>query len=100
MLWKTHGERQIYTNQWVNLCLVDVEQPDGRRWEHHVVRLRHLAVAAVVNEHREVLMMWRHRFITDSWAWELPMGLIEAARLPSKLRLGRWRRRPAGAPAR
>ncbi len=38
MQWKTHGERQIYTNPWVNLCLVDVEQPDGRRWEHHVVR--------------------------------------------------------------
>jgi hypothetical protein len=48
MEWKTHGERQIYTNEWVNLCLVDVQQPDGRRGEYHVVRLRHLAVAAVV----------------------------------------------------
>ncbi|MFM9568598.1 NUDIX hydrolase, partial [Streptomyces turgidiscabies] len=33
MEWKTHGERQIYTNKWVNLCLVDVQQPDGARWE-------------------------------------------------------------------
>lgn len=82
MEWKTHGERQIYTNPWVNLCLVDVEQPDGRRWEHHVVRLRHLAVAAVVNDQREILMMWRHRFITDAWAWELPMGLIEDGETP------------------
>lgn len=82
MQWKTYGERQIYTNPWVNLCLIDVEQPDGRRWEHHVVRLRHLAVAAVVNDQREILMMWRHRFITDSWAWELPMGLIEAGEAP------------------
>ncbi|MBP2404000.1 NUDIX domain-containing protein [Streptomyces syringium] len=84
MQWTTHGERQIYTNKWVNLCLVDVEQPDGRRWEHHVVRLRHLAVAAVVNERREILMMWRHRFITDSWAWELPMGLIELDETPEE----------------
>ncbi|GGU92576.1 NUDIX hydrolase [Streptomyces albospinus] len=84
MQWKTHGERQIYTNPWVNLCLVDVQQPDGRRWEHHVVRLRHLAVAAVVNDRREVLMMWRHRFITDSWAWELPMGLIEEDETPEQ----------------
>lgn len=82
MEWKTHGERQIYTNPWVNLCLVDVEQPDGRRWEHHVVRLRHLAVAAVVNDQREILMMWRHRFVTDAWAWELPMGLIEEGETP------------------
>ncbi|MGJ5805745.1 NUDIX domain-containing protein [Streptomyces europaeiscabiei] len=84
MEWKTHGERQIYTNKWVNLCLVDVQQPDGRRWEYHVVRLRHLAVAAVVNDRQEVLMMWRHRFITDSWAWELPMGLVEEGEAPEE----------------
>ncbi|WP_105970339.1 NUDIX hydrolase [Streptomyces geranii] len=84
MEWKTHGERQVYTNKWVNLCLVDVQQPDGRRWEYHVVRLRHLAVAAVVNDRQEVLMMWRHRFITDSWAWELPMGLVEEGESPEE----------------
>ncbi|MFE9996196.1 NUDIX hydrolase [Streptomyces avermitilis] len=84
MEWKTHGERQIYTNPWVNLCLVDVQQPDGRRWEYHVVRLRHLAVAVVVNDRQEVLMMWRHRFITDSWAWELPMGLVEEGESPEE----------------
>ncbi|MFD8231116.1 NUDIX hydrolase [Streptomyces sp. NPDC059696] len=84
MEWKTHGERQVYTNPWVNLCLVDVQQPDGRRWEYHVVRLRHLAVAAVVNDRQEVLMMWRHRFITDSWAWELPMGLVEEGETPEE----------------
>lgn len=27
-------------------------------------------------------MMWRHRFITDSWAWELPMGLVEEGETP------------------
>ncbi|MFF7928781.1 NUDIX hydrolase [Streptomyces mirabilis] len=84
MQWTVHGERQIYTNPWVNLCLVDVEQPDGARWEYHVVRLRHLAVTVVVNDRREVLMMWRHRFVTDSWAWELPMGLVEADESPAE----------------
>lgn len=63
---------------------VDVQQPDGRRWEYHVVRLRHLAVAAVVNDRQEVLMMWCHRFITDSWAWELPMGLVEEGEPPEQ----------------
>lgn len=90
MLWKIHGERPIYENSWVNLWLTDVETPDGNRWEHHVVKLRHLAVAAVVNERREILMMWRHRFITNAWAWELPQ----------KQRPVRCWRRPAGGPAR
>ncbi|MGW7594628.1 NUDIX hydrolase, partial [Streptomyces rubiginosohelvolus] len=84
MQWKIHGERPIYENSWVNLWLTDVETPDGNRWEHHVVKLRHLAVAAVVNERREVLMMWRHRFITDAWAWELPMGLVEEGETPAE----------------
>lgn len=84
MRWTAHGERRIYANHWVDLCLMDVEQPDGLRLEHHVVRLRHLSVAALVNDDREVLMMWRHRFITDTWAWELPMGLIEEGESPEQ----------------
>ena len=84
MQWKVYGERQVYTTPWVNLCLVDVEQPDGHRCEYHVVRLRHPAVAAVTNDQREVLMLWRHRFITDAWAWELPMGLVEDGETPAE----------------
>ncbi|MFH8751837.1 NUDIX hydrolase [Streptomyces rimosus] len=84
MQWQIHGERPIYESPWVNLWFVDVQQPDGRRWEHHVVRMRHLAVAAIVDDQKRVLMMWRHRFITDTWAWELPMGLIEEGETPEE----------------
>ncbi len=28
-------------------------------------------------------MMWRHRFVTDTWAWELPMGLVEDGEDPA-----------------
>jgi 8-oxo-dGDP phosphatase len=84
MRWTVHGERQIYGNPWVNLWLADVQQPDGERLEHHVVKMRHLAVAAVVDAERRVLMMWRHRFITDTWGWELPMGLIEPGETPAE----------------
>ncbi|MCS0639883.1 NUDIX hydrolase [Streptomyces sp. LP05-1] len=84
MRWTVHGERSVYENPWMDVWLADVEQPDGYRFEHHVIRLRHVAVAAVVNERREVLMMWRHRFITDAWAWELPMGLVEAGETPGE----------------
>ncbi|MFF8954150.1 NUDIX hydrolase [Streptomyces sp. NPDC014894] len=84
MRWTVHGERPIYENPWVNLWLADVSQPDGLRLEHHIVRMRHLAVAAVVDDRRRVLMMWRHRFITDTWGWELPMGLIEPGETPGQ----------------
>ena len=74
----------MYSNPYVNLCLVDVEQPDGRRWEHHVVRLRSLAAVVLLDDRDRVLLMWRHRFITDSWGWELPMGLIEDGEAPEQ----------------
>lgn len=73
---KVHGERVIYDNPWVKLIRVDIEPPDGRRFEHHVVRLHRVAVAAVLNDDDDVLMLWRHRFVDDSWGWELPGGIV------------------------
>ena len=27
-------------------------------------------------------MLWRHRFITDSWGWEIPAGGVDAGETP------------------
>ncbi len=75
--WKTHGERTVYDNRWVRLGMVDVEPPDGRRFEHHVVNLHRVAIALIVNERDEVLMLWRYRFATDEWGYELLGGLVD-----------------------
>lgn len=75
MRWTVHGERSLYRSEWVGLSLVDVEVPGGPRFEHHVVRLPRPAVGTVVADStRGVLLLWRHRFITDSWGWEIPAG--------------------------
>ncbi len=85
MRWKVHGERSLYESDWVNLRLVDVELPDGTRFEHHVVRLPREAAAAVVHDRaRGVLLLWRHRFITDSWSWEIPAGQVDAGETPAQ----------------
>ncbi|MEW2373493.1 NUDIX hydrolase [Streptomyces sp. NPDC006656] len=83
MRWTIHGERTVHDTPWVRLRSLDVEQPDGARVDYHVVRLRDLAVTAAVDERQRVLMMWRHRFVTDTWAWELPMGLVEDGESPA-----------------
>jgi 8-oxo-dGDP phosphatase len=74
--WLVHGERSLYNSPWLRVSLADVELPDGHRFEHHVVRLKRAAIAAVVNRN-QVLMMRRHRFVPDRWGWELPGGLVE-----------------------
>jgi 8-oxo-dGTP pyrophosphatase MutT (NUDIX family) len=79
MRWTVHGESTVYRSAWVSLALVDVELPDGRRIDHHVVRTPAPAAGVVVADpSRGVLLLWRHRFITDSWGWEVPAGRVEA----------------------
>jgi 8-oxo-dGTP pyrophosphatase MutT (NUDIX family) len=75
--WKIHGERRLYSSPWVNLCLVDVELPNGSRFDHHVVRVPRPAVGVVVTRDDEVLLLWRHRFITNTWGWEIPAGMVD-----------------------
>ena len=78
MRWRVHGERPIYESEWLRLVLTDVEIPGGERFEHHVVRVPNQAAGTVVrDEQRGVLLLWRHRFITDTWGYEIPAGRIE-----------------------
>ena len=78
MRWTVHGERSLYDSEWVRLTLVDVEIPGRERFEHHVVRVPNQAAGVVVHDPaRGVLLLWRHRFITDTWGWEIPAGRID-----------------------
>ncbi|MFI6875814.1 NUDIX domain-containing protein [Streptomyces sp. NPDC050400] len=73
-VWRNLGERTVYENRWCTVNMADVELPDGRHLDHTVIRLRPVAVAIVVNDANEVLLLWRHRFITGAWGYELPSG--------------------------
>lgn len=83
-VWKTYGERLVYDNRWVRLGLVDVEAPNGERWEYHVVHLARIAVGLIIDEADRVLMLWRYRFPTDQWGYELLGGLVEDGEEPAQ----------------
>jgi 8-oxo-dGTP pyrophosphatase MutT (NUDIX family) len=76
--WTVHGERSVYESPWVSLRLVDVEVPDGPRFDHHVVRSPRPAVGVVVASADALLLLHRHRFITGTWGWEVPAGGVDA----------------------
>lgn len=84
MRWTVHGERPIYTSDWVSLTLVDVELPSGARFDHHVVRMPAEAAGTVVTDDRGVLLLWRHRFATDTWGWEVPAGRVDEGETPEQ----------------
>jgi 8-oxo-dGTP pyrophosphatase MutT (NUDIX family) len=75
--WVEHAQRFVYESDWMSMALVDVETPSGLRFEHHAVRFPAEAVGTLVVVDAHVLMIWRHRFITDSWGWEIPAGGID-----------------------
>ena len=81
--WTIHGERNLYESEWVTLAVTDVEVPAigdraAVRFEHHVVRMPAPAAGVVVHDpDRGVLLLWRHRFITDTWGWEVPAGKVD-----------------------
>jgi 8-oxo-dGTP pyrophosphatase MutT (NUDIX family) len=75
--WRVHGERPIYESPWLKLALADVELEPGHRIDHHVIRTTAPSVSLVVRDQGRVLMLHRHRFITDTWGWEVPAGRIE-----------------------
>jgi len=78
MRWRVYGERPVYDSPWVGLSLVEVEPPGHERFEHHVVRVPTDASGTVVEDpNRGVLLLWRHRFISDTWGYEIPAGRID-----------------------
>jgi 8-oxo-dGTP pyrophosphatase MutT (NUDIX family) len=75
--WTVHGVRPLYESEWIRLELADVELTDGTQVDHHVIRVPFDIASLVVRDpERGVLLLRRHRFITDRWAWDVPAGRV------------------------
>jgi 8-oxo-dGTP pyrophosphatase MutT (NUDIX family) len=83
--WIEHSERSLYESPWMSLRLVDIEIPGHDRFEHHVVRFPYEAAGTVVHDpgRGAVLLLWRHRFTTDAWGWEIPAGNLDPGEAPA-----------------
>jgi ADP-ribose diphosphatase len=84
MRWQVHSERSLYADPWLDIRVADVELPDGRRLDHRLVRIAPGAGAVVTDGQDRVLLIWRHRFITDTWGWEIPAGGIDEGESPER----------------
>jgi 8-oxo-dGTP pyrophosphatase MutT (NUDIX family) len=82
MRWTVHSERPLYQDEWLDIRLADVELPDGRHLEHRLIRTPPGAGCVTIRD-GQVLLLWRHRFITGSWGWEIPLGKIDPGEDPA-----------------
>ncbi|MEX0767326.1 MAG: NUDIX hydrolase [Microthrixaceae bacterium] len=84
MEWTVHGQRNVYESDWVTLSLVEVETPAGHRYEHHAISSFDAAGVLVSCPERGVMLMWRHRFLSNQWSFEVPGGMIEPGENPEE----------------
>ena len=77
---KRLSRKVIYENEWVNLYADEVQYADGTILpEHHVVHFDYEAAAVVVENARgDILLIRSNRYITQTTAWELPAGRVDA----------------------
>ncbi|MEV1241889.1 NUDIX domain-containing protein [Nonomuraea sp. NPDC049750] len=71
----SRSERLLYAANGVDLRVVDLELTDGEHVEQPFVRTPQAAGAVVFHAGR-ALLLWRHRPVTDTWGWEIPLGEI------------------------
>ena len=82
--WKVHGQRLLHESDTVRLELADIELTDGTRVDHHVIRIPFEVVSIVVTDtDGNVLLIWRHRFITQRWSWDVPAGKVAPGEVPA-----------------
>jgi 8-oxo-dGTP pyrophosphatase MutT (NUDIX family) len=75
--WVLHDEEPLFSNAHVGVGLARVTTPSGQRVGRHVIRAGYPDVAALVtSDDHQVLLAWRHRFVTGRWGWEIPSGAI------------------------
>src|SRR5690606_4973485 len=79
-----HSEEPLHTDRLIDLRVAGVELPDGRHLDHRLIRTSPSAGAVVTDGRGRVLLIWRHRFITDTWGREIPMGKIDPGEKPSE----------------
>lgn len=46
------------------------------------MKLDPVAATVVLDGRGSVLLLWRHRFATDTWNWEIPSGIVEPGETP------------------
>jgi ADP-ribose pyrophosphatase len=81
--WTILGEREVDATRRLRLSIAEVQLPDGVRFEQYVLRIPAAAMAVVVDDQLQVLMLRRHRFILDRSVWELPGGYLDEGEEPA-----------------
>lgn len=82
--WIVHSGRTAFDGApWLRVDVADVTAPNGERFEHARVHIPDAAIAMVVDERDDtVMMLRRHRWVPDREGFELLGGLVDDGESP------------------
>jgi 8-oxo-dGTP pyrophosphatase MutT (NUDIX family) len=81
--WVRRSRSTPYENDWIVVHHDDVLRPDGTPGIYGVVHFRSRAVAAVVlDEQDRLLLVGQYRYTLDRYSWEIPEGGSPLAEAP------------------
>jgi 8-oxo-dGTP pyrophosphatase MutT (NUDIX family) len=73
--WVRRSRSTAYENPWIVVHHDEVTRPDGSAGVYGVVHFRSRAVAVVVLDERDrVLLVGQYRYTLDRYSWEIPEG--------------------------
>jgi 8-oxo-dGTP pyrophosphatase MutT (NUDIX family) len=75
--WEVLGRRSLYESKWISLSLLRVVPPDREPYEHHVAEVADAVGVVLCHAEKGVLLLHRHRLITDTVGYEIPAGGID-----------------------
>lgn len=75
--WEILGRRTLYASKWISLALVRVAPPGRDPYEHHVAEIANAVGVLLCHPEKGVLLLHRHRFITDTVGYEIPAGGVD-----------------------
>lgn len=83
--WSPGEEKTVYESDWMTVSTSKTVLPDTSTIDHHIVRCGDGGANIICYEaDKGILMVWRHRIISNCWSWELPGGRVEAGEKPAE----------------
>ncbi len=73
--WKTHTEKEVYDNAWINVTEYSVTNPGGGNGIYGVVSFKNLAIGIIpLDEENNTWLVGQYRYPLKDYSWEIPEG--------------------------
>ncbi len=83
MHWKEISNKTVYENPWIKVTESEVLNPNGKKGIYGKVHYKKVTVGIIpILKGDQTILIGQHRFPTQTFSWEIPMGGVEIGEDP------------------